>query len=119
MADAEEGGGGGERLDSRLEALCQYCLRTLKVRQLFIPHVSWLLPRLYISATTQFLIFVHLGEAYKKSLGQEGGGSLEVFSSVGLQFRSSPPSLRLGIVNWPLIIICKSGQCTLEYSVRM
>ena len=74
MADAEEGGGGGERLDSRLEALCQYCLRTLKVRQLFIPHVSWLLPRLYISATTQFLIFVHLGEAYKKSLGQEGGG---------------------------------------------
>ena len=68
MADAEEGGGGGERLDSRLEALCQYCLRTLKVRQLFIPHVSWLLPRLYISATTQFLIFVHLGEAYK-SLG--------------------------------------------------
>lgn len=70
MADAEEGGG-GERLDPRLEALCQYCLRTLKVRQLFIPHVSGLLPGLYSSAATEFLIFVHLGEAYK-SLGRGG-----------------------------------------------
>ena len=47
MADAEEGGG-GERLDPRLEALWQYCLRTLKVRQFVhqahIPHVSWLSP---------------------------------------------------------------------------
>jgi len=32
MADAEEGGGGGG--DPRLEVLCQYCLKTLKVRLL-------------------------------------------------------------------------------------
>lgn len=47
MADAEEGGGGGgERLDPRLEALCQYCLRTLKARQLFVGLISLMFPGL-------------------------------------------------------------------------
>ena len=54
MADAEEGGGGGERLDPRLEALCQYCLRTLKARQLFIRLISLMFPGL---AGTQFFSF--------------------------------------------------------------
>ena len=47
MADAEEGGGGGgERLDPRLEALCQYCLRTLKARQLFVGLIFLMFPGL-------------------------------------------------------------------------
>ena len=62
MADAEEGGGGGERLDPRLEALCQYCLRTLKARQLFVGLISLVFPGL---AATQFFFFLHLGEAWK------------------------------------------------------
>ena len=34
MADADEGRGGGG--DPRLEVLCQYCLKTLKVKLLMI-----------------------------------------------------------------------------------
>lgn len=73
------------------------------------------LPRLYSSAATPFLIFVHLGEAYKSL-----GGSLEVrvrylawlvYSSLFTTFASS---IKTGCRELPLIMICNSGQCTLD-----
>ena len=65
MADAEEGGG-GERLDPRLESLCQYCLRTLKARQLFVGLISLMFPGL--AATQFFLSFFTWGEPGKAGL---------------------------------------------------